>query len=142
MTTLADINNKWAAYAGPGGWNGRNTILSKSVDFSVCLWGLLFILSFHGQIQICWKLVMGAWLIRNIVLILAYGLWWRFLHPFLLYNINVWKSLIQLIYLSWVVSLIALYAYSCRNANPLTNYAHFLFSFKRLILSSLIPHRS
>ena len=37
MTTLADINNKWAAYAGPGGWNGRNVIMSEGVDFSVCL---------------------------------------------------------------------------------------------------------
>lgn len=23
MTTIADLNNKWAAYAGPGGWNGK-----------------------------------------------------------------------------------------------------------------------
>ena len=23
MTAIADINDKWAAYAGPGGWNGR-----------------------------------------------------------------------------------------------------------------------
>lgn len=22
MTTIADINDKWASYAGPGGWNG------------------------------------------------------------------------------------------------------------------------
>lgn len=22
MTTIADLNDKWAAYAGPGGWNG------------------------------------------------------------------------------------------------------------------------
>lgn len=22
MTSIADINDKWAAYAGPGGWNG------------------------------------------------------------------------------------------------------------------------
>lgn len=28
MTTIADINDKWAAYAGPGGWNGRNMIYS------------------------------------------------------------------------------------------------------------------
>lgn len=27
MTTIADLNDKWAAYAGPGGWNGRNMIL-------------------------------------------------------------------------------------------------------------------
>lgn len=24
MTTIADLNDKWAAYAGPGGWNGNN----------------------------------------------------------------------------------------------------------------------
>lgn len=24
MTEIADLNDKWAAYAGPGGWNGRN----------------------------------------------------------------------------------------------------------------------
>ncbi len=24
MTTLADLNNKWASYAGPGGWNGKD----------------------------------------------------------------------------------------------------------------------
>lgn len=23
MTTIADLNDKWAAYAGPGGWNGK-----------------------------------------------------------------------------------------------------------------------
>lgn len=27
MTTIADLNDKWAAYAGPGGWNGKNVIL-------------------------------------------------------------------------------------------------------------------
>lgn len=26
MTTIADLNDKWAAYAGPGGWNGNLTI--------------------------------------------------------------------------------------------------------------------
>lgn len=24
MTSIADLNDKWAAYAGPGGWNGRH----------------------------------------------------------------------------------------------------------------------
>lgn len=24
MTTIADLNDKWAAYAGPGGWNGKD----------------------------------------------------------------------------------------------------------------------
>lgn len=24
MTSIADINDKWASYAGPGGWNGKN----------------------------------------------------------------------------------------------------------------------
>lgn len=23
MTSRADLNDKWAAYAGPGGWNGK-----------------------------------------------------------------------------------------------------------------------
>lgn len=23
MTDIADKNNKWASYAGPGGWNGK-----------------------------------------------------------------------------------------------------------------------
>jgi len=23
MTTIADLNDKWASYAGPGGWNGN-----------------------------------------------------------------------------------------------------------------------
>lgn len=32
MTTIADLNDKWAAYAGPGGWNGRNTILLYAFD--------------------------------------------------------------------------------------------------------------
>lgn len=27
MTTIADLNDKWAAYAGPGGWNGKDIIL-------------------------------------------------------------------------------------------------------------------
>lgn len=26
MTTTADLNDKWATYAGPGGWNGKNEI--------------------------------------------------------------------------------------------------------------------
>lgn len=26
MTTIADLNDKWAAYAGPGGWNGKTMI--------------------------------------------------------------------------------------------------------------------
>lgn len=26
MTTIADLNDKWAAYAGPGGWNGKNVL--------------------------------------------------------------------------------------------------------------------
>ena len=26
MTTLADLNNKWASYAGPGGWNGKDDV--------------------------------------------------------------------------------------------------------------------
>ena len=29
MTTIADLNDKWAAYAGPGGWNGKNFIFVK-----------------------------------------------------------------------------------------------------------------
>lgn len=29
MTTIADLNDKWAAYAGPGGWNGKNLIFEK-----------------------------------------------------------------------------------------------------------------
>jgi hypothetical protein len=32
MTTIADLNNKWAAYAGPGGWNGKQSFkISKNV---------------------------------------------------------------------------------------------------------------
>lgn len=27
MTTIADLNDKWAAYAGPGGWNGTHVFL-------------------------------------------------------------------------------------------------------------------
>lgn len=30
MTTIADLNDKWASYAGPGGWNG-NVIESKAL---------------------------------------------------------------------------------------------------------------
>lgn len=26
MTTIADLNDKWAAYAGPGGWNGTHVV--------------------------------------------------------------------------------------------------------------------
>jgi alpha-galactosidase len=29
MTTIADLNDKWAAYAGPGGWNGKKLIFAK-----------------------------------------------------------------------------------------------------------------
>jgi hypothetical protein len=25
MTSRADQNDKWASYAGPGGWNGKNS---------------------------------------------------------------------------------------------------------------------
>jgi len=27
MTTIADLNDRWAAYAGPGGWNGTPIFL-------------------------------------------------------------------------------------------------------------------
>ncbi|KAL0401101.1 UNVERIFIED_CONTAM: Alpha-galactosidase 3, partial [Sesamum latifolium] len=30
MTAIADINDKWAAYAGPGGWNGRKIFAPAS----------------------------------------------------------------------------------------------------------------
>lgn len=29
MTTIADMNDKWASYAGPGGWNGKIVFLSE-----------------------------------------------------------------------------------------------------------------
>lgn len=32
MTTLADLNDKWASYAGPGGWNGRSYNIQVMVD--------------------------------------------------------------------------------------------------------------
>ena len=33
MTTIADLNDKWAAYAGPGGWNGNHVIFTKRFTF-------------------------------------------------------------------------------------------------------------
>ncbi|KAL8530660.1 hypothetical protein ACS0TY_007626 [Phlomoides rotata] len=32
MTTIADINDKWAAYAGPDGWNGRTIIAPDFIN--------------------------------------------------------------------------------------------------------------
>lgn len=32
MTTIADLNDKWAAYAGPGGWNGKTVILLCTLE--------------------------------------------------------------------------------------------------------------
>lgn len=34
MTTIADLNDQWASYAGPGGWNGRWLFLF--IIISVC----------------------------------------------------------------------------------------------------------
>jgi hypothetical protein len=31
MTTIADLNDKWASYAGPGGWNGKNEIFVNMI---------------------------------------------------------------------------------------------------------------
>lgn len=31
MTTIADLNDKWAAYAGPGGWNGIDMSFLKQI---------------------------------------------------------------------------------------------------------------
>lgn len=31
MTTIADLNDKWASYAGPGGWNGSTISLLNFV---------------------------------------------------------------------------------------------------------------
>lgn len=33
MTGIADINDKWAAYAGPGGWNGINFVFGRQYWF-------------------------------------------------------------------------------------------------------------
>ena len=33
MTDIADKNNKWASYAGPGGWNGNYV----SEEFNLCV---------------------------------------------------------------------------------------------------------
>lgn len=56
------------------------------------IWSQQFYLIYHhilpGQIQICWKLAMEAWLTRSIVLILASGLWWRSL----LWSVLYWYS--------------------------------------------------
>lgn len=36
MTTIADLNNKWASYAGPGGWNGKQSFkISKLFCYGV-----------------------------------------------------------------------------------------------------------
>lgn len=32
MTTIADLNDKWAAYAGPGGWNGNTVLHPVTID--------------------------------------------------------------------------------------------------------------
>ncbi|GKF80162.1 hypothetical protein Tco_0238764, partial [Tanacetum coccineum] len=40
MTSIADLNDKWAAYAGHGGWNGRNKSSRVSVHEFIHL-GLL-----------------------------------------------------------------------------------------------------
>lgn len=34
MTTIADLNDKWAAYAGPGGWNGKTILISDFEYFA------------------------------------------------------------------------------------------------------------
>lgn len=51
MTTLADLNDKWAAYAGPGGWNGENLELCEYVDIKAQLFGpssfILFTIIFY-----------------------------------------------------------------------------------------------
>jgi len=31
MTTIADLNDKWAAYAGPGGWNGKHLVFLEII---------------------------------------------------------------------------------------------------------------
>ena len=40
MTTIADLNDKWAAYAGPGGWNGKNVIfviiIIEKINYDKC----------------------------------------------------------------------------------------------------------
>lgn len=38
MTTIADLNDKWAAYAGPGGWNGKDIILVIYIWAKMWLW--------------------------------------------------------------------------------------------------------
>lgn len=68
------------------------------MSISVLFWGSPFALIFCWQIRICWKLVMEAWLIRNIAVILAYGLWWRFLRHFFSLSWLCDEILIQLIY--------------------------------------------
>jgi alpha-galactosidase len=62
MTDIADKNNKWASYAGPGGWNGNyvneeyklTTIFRASNYFKSGGHILLLNLCF-SQTQICWR---------------------------------------------------------------------------------------
>ena len=60
MTDIADKNNKWASYAGPGGWNGNyvnydyklTTIFHVSKTFKSGL-HILFLNLCFSQTQIC-----------------------------------------------------------------------------------------
>lgn len=31
MTAIADLNDKWAAYSGPGGWNGMDLLIEHNI---------------------------------------------------------------------------------------------------------------
>lgn len=80
MTDIADKNNKWASYAGPGGWNGN--CVAKSTSFPPVFilqenTRTIIQLTFFYQTRICWKSGMVAWPLQSIVHILASGHLWR-----------------------------------------------------------------
>lgn len=55
MTTIADLNDKWASYAGPGGWNGKGDDCILKILFR-WITTIDLILNYNSvQIRICWR---------------------------------------------------------------------------------------
>ena len=75
MTAIADTNDKWASYAGPGGWNGLSLGLMEALGLPFLECWMKCYLCF--QIQTCWKSETEEWQQRSTAPISAYGLWRR-----------------------------------------------------------------
>lgn len=56
MTTIADINNKWAAYAGPGGWNGDNILTPNFIkDIALIFQLISSVFHYRSRYVRSWK---------------------------------------------------------------------------------------